>query len=90
MRRLLFPVKDWKEKPHGLYWFHDYNYVKHNRADHFPKANMLNVASAVGANFLLLVKVNAIPTNDSRHIHHGTTHLENWYSDEDFTVHKPA
>lgn len=89
-RRLLFPLKDWNADPHGLYWFRAYNEVKHDRVNQFAKATMLNVVSAIGANFLLLVVVGAISTNPSKHIHHGTTHTEFWYSDQDFTWYKPA
>lgn len=89
-RRLLFPLKDWKATPHGLYWFRAYNEVKHDRVNQFSKASLLNVVSAIGANFLLLVVVGAIPTNPSKHKHHGTSHTEFWYSDQDFTWYKPS
>lgn len=88
-RKLLFPLKDWKATPHGLYWFRAYNDVKHNRTIKFPKANLLNVVSGVGANFLLLVAVGAITTVPGRHVHHGP-HTEFWYSEEDFTLYKPS
>jgi hypothetical protein len=37
-------------------WWNVYNKLKHNRFDHFEKANLVNVLNALGALFLLLTR----------------------------------
>jgi hypothetical protein len=48
------PFSEWNNG-HSLPWFQDYNSVKHNRHDEFPKASFENVLKAVGAVFSIVL-----------------------------------
>jgi hypothetical protein len=50
----IMPFKDYRESNDG--WWSIYNFLKHNRLDHYEKANLENTIKALSALFLILVR----------------------------------
>jgi hypothetical protein len=73
---VMSPLEGWDKTPHGLSWYRSYNSVKHNRAERFSDATLENVTSAIGALFLLLVRLDAIQLSIGNHIHLPENRLE--------------
>ncbi len=52
-KKEIVPFSEWASAS-TLSWYQDYNSVKHNRHDEFPKASLKNVLFAVGAVFSIV------------------------------------
>lgn len=54
--RLSFePWQDWKSNKSPEWWGNGYNRIKHDRTNHFERANLQNALQAVGALFLAIL-----------------------------------
>ena len=51
---VLHPYRGWSTQSPPLPWYGEYNAVKHNRQQEFPRANLLSALNATAAVFVLL------------------------------------
>lgn len=51
---VIFPFKDWNEEnPWNLFWWKNYNNIKHSRTIHYESGNFESVLNALGALYFL-------------------------------------
>lgn len=61
----LQPWKEWTNEKSPDWWSHGYNKIKHDRTNHFQKANLKNALKAVGALFLIILHYHDFLTDGS-------------------------
>ena len=51
---VIFPFKEWNEEcPWNLFWWKNYNDIKHSRTEHYKSGNFESVLNALGALYFL-------------------------------------
>ena len=77
--RVIYPFKDWDVEQYSpLSWYQDYNKVKHNRSENFPKANLENLLNAVAGLYVVLASQFAM------HIFNPYQNTSGWQQNNDF------
>jgi hypothetical protein len=79
---ILQPFKDWSSNK-KLFWYQDYNDVKHSRVNNFEKANLENLLNAIGGVLILLFATYGIAVLGQHH------DAELWHDDADGFIWTP-
>jgi hypothetical protein len=64
----LQPWEEWTDAKSPSWWGNGYNRIKHDRTNHFQKANLHNALLAVGALFLVILYYHQHVTGGALHV----------------------
>lgn len=68
---VLKPFEGWNNG-HSLFWYQDYNKVKHQRASEFQRASLANVLNAISGLFIIIYANRICPSSELTFSHkHG-------------------